>query len=480
MRQSWRKKPAQSTVILCAVGGGCLFIILGIAFIYSFCLPWFRYSVYPLLSDLQQQQTFNNPIPSPEQFIAELFQAIPGIGQVKTRSRTKEIAAVLAASLAQANLNRTAPIHSQDIAAAIAYELSQMQYIELPVNFSHPTFAGMTPDASLPQGINLESGVYQADVFEIPDATLLGDAPLIPITGSQTAQLSVFASQFETFDILPIVYPFGLEVYFGRMQSSGLELPDQPASRSYMLELINTARLTQGLSAVTLDDLASSVAQIHAEEMATGRYLSHWNLQGNGPDIRYNLAGGADKVQENIYSYLRTSGGTPIVIEDWQGELSYAFNFLMSSPHHRDNILAPEHTRVGIGLAYDPSTGEFRVTQEFVNHYIELFDAPHTARPGETLSIKGRISDGATEPLINLAYEAIPDPKTIWELGEVVPYRSAAATIDAFPVLVEPDGSFQAEIILRDLEGLYHVRIWVLLNGDQILATDLVLWVTNP
>jgi len=45
---------------------------------------------------------------------------------------------------------------------------------------------------------------------------------------------------------------------------------------------------------------------------------------------------------------------------------------------------------------------------------------------------------------------------------------------------VNEDGSFQIDVALREFEGMYHIRIWVVVNGIQVLVTDYIVWVTQP
>jgi uncharacterized protein YkwD len=266
----------------------------------------------------------------------------------------------------------------------------------------------------------------------------------------------------------------------GGAEQSTYTLPDQESLRQYMLNLINTARTAANLDAVILDTLATTVSQAHAVEMAANDYLSHWNFQGFGPDMRYNFAGGTDKSQENVYGNVRTYHGEPVAIEDWEHELDKAFAYLLSSSMHRANILAPEHTHVGIGLAYDETSGEFRVVQLFLNRYIMLDNAPHMADTGEALTIRGYLLQDVEEVLINLDYEDFPDEMSLEELRQTIPYRSRAANVDYIYVPVNSDNSFQVDVPLSDEEGLYHVRIWLTIDGDQILATDLIEWATEP
>src|SRR5688572_20007032 len=72
--------------------------------------------------------------------------------------------------------------------------------------------------------------------------------------------------------------------------------------RRELLELVNTERLLAGAAALAEDSLASEVADRHALDMATARFLSHWGSDGRKPYHRYAAAGGFHVVTENVSS----------------------------------------------------------------------------------------------------------------------------------------------------------------------------------
>lgn len=258
----------------------------------------------------------------------------------------------------------------------------------------------------------------------------------------------------------------------------GLRILTDPELVDYFMWLINEERINYGLSSVILDDLAAKTGQAHAAEMAGNGYMSHWNQSGFGPDIRYSLAGGTEWVQENVYSsWQRYDNGTPVPIEDWNSVIKQAHEALMNSPGHRANILNPDHTHVGIGLAYDPKTGEFRVAQEFINRYVELDTMPDQARPGSEITISFRLLNDAAEPVVNLAYEPFPQPLSTDQLNGTSTYSSPAEYVGYFGAEAQSDGSYLAKVKLGNTPGLYHIRIWVKLGAESPQAVDWVAWV---
>lgn len=245
----------------------------------------------------------------------------------------------------------------------------------------------------------------------------------------------------------------------------------------YMMELINRDRQATGLSPVQWDETAARAAKAHAEEMARYVYLSHWNLDGYGPEHRYYFAGGRDAVRENVYAYYqRSSAGAGIPIEDWQKVVEEAEEALMQSAGHRDNILQPSHTHVGIGIGYNPALGEVRIAQEFVDRYITLDSVPEAVRAGDVVEVTGRMLPGASSPLINLAYEPLPTPMSADDLNKTSTYTSRAEVFEALKPQVEGT-RFRATIRFTESErpGLYHIRVWVERGGQPIFAGNAII-----
>jgi uncharacterized protein YkwD len=108
------------------------------------------------------------------------------------------------------------------------------------------------------------------------------------------------------------------------------------------LDLINTARSTNGLSALTLNTQLSSAAQLHSADMACSGSLSHNGSDNSTPASRIAAAGFSASIsRENIYAQPPQYGGNPQAAVDWW----------MSDQIHRDAILNAQVTQVGIGYA---------------------------------------------------------------------------------------------------------------------------------
>jgi uncharacterized protein YkwD len=111
---------------------------------------------------------------------------------------------------------------------------------------------------------------------------------------------------------------------------------------SQTLDLINNARSTNGLSALTLNTQLSSAAQLHSADMACSGILSHTGTDNSTPTSRIAAAGfSASITRENIYAQPPQYGGNAQAAVDWW----------MSDQIHRDAILNAQVTQVGIGYA---------------------------------------------------------------------------------------------------------------------------------
>lgn len=88
-----------------------------------------------------------------------------------------------------------------------------------------------------------------------------------------------------------------------------------------------------------VDERLKRVADAHARDMAERGYLSHVNPEGQTPEGRVRAAGvSALWVGENIYQGYG------------EGTVEQAMSMFMTDPPHRDAILDPRFTRLGVGV----------------------------------------------------------------------------------------------------------------------------------
>jgi uncharacterized protein YkwD len=128
--------------------------------------------------------------------------------------------------------------------------------------------------------------------------------------------------------------------------TGGCTLEKNQAYIDQLLSLINDVRAKNSLPALTLDPHLSAAAQVHSEDMACKNFMDHTGSDGsNWADRVKNQGYKFSYVSENIYA------GDPTFSGDAQG----AFDWWMNSKVHRDNILSPKVTQIGIGFASSPT-----------------------------------------------------------------------------------------------------------------------------
>jgi uncharacterized protein YkwD len=128
----------------------------------------------------------------------------------------------------------------------------------------------------------------------------------------------------------------------GVTPSGGTGSPCRPlrdnAQVSELLFLINQARADAGLPALSLDSRLTAAAQAHSEDMACNNFRGHTGSDGSTISMRVARQGyAAMYVLETIYA---------------GGSARNAFDWWMNDQPHREALLDPNVTELGIGHAY--------------------------------------------------------------------------------------------------------------------------------
>ena len=128
-----------------------------------------------------------------------------------------------------------------------------------------------------------------------------------------------------------------------------------PAARAAVLCIVNAERTARGLPAVRHQDELELAAQRHSDDMVARDYFEHVAPDGSSPGDRIEAAG-YDwwAYGENIAVGFRTPRA---VMEGW-----------MRSPGHCRNVLGPNFTQLGVGVATVAATiggGVGTWTQDF-------------------------------------------------------------------------------------------------------------------
>ncbi len=143
----------------------------------------------------------------------------------------------------------------------------------------------------------------------------------------------------------------------GEDETEKLDLPDvlaiepDPVAERQLYDLVNEERGKVRLAILAWDDRLVPVARAHSVEMFKLKYFSHESPNAGTPFDRLKAAG---------ISYSRAGENLA-----YAQSVSVAHRALMDSPGHRENVLRPEFTRIGIGVINAGAYGRM-VTQLFI------------------------------------------------------------------------------------------------------------------
>lgn len=279
--------------------------------------------------------------------------------------------------------------------------------------------------------------------------------------------------------------------------------------RDEFLRLINRDRVQAGLQPVQLDRFATAVADNYCVEQIRNGTSGHFTTDGEAPYMRYSFAGGNDAVSENAAAW---SANTPFDDRELLDMVRRSERAMMleraPDDGHRRTILDPYATRVGIGLAWQG--GEFRLTQEFVRHYIDWKRAlPRAASVSDAVLCSGRPLPGWDIEAITVHHEPLPQPMLASAANDITSYslpanrhvyrprlptrftQTANGTIEEVRVTysdgrrgdfpISANGSFAFVIPFSEGPGVYTVVVWVRPHGGQepIAATDVSIRVSD-
>jgi uncharacterized protein YkwD len=170
------------------------------------------------------------------------------------------------------------------------------------------------------------------------------------------AQLARFQPELEAFTGRLGGSPL-LVTRIGEDQTEQLDLPDDlelspdPVAERQLFDLVNEERTQRGFAALAWDERLVPVSRAHSEEMFKLKYFSHDSPVAGTPFDRLKAAG---------VTYSRAGENLAFA-----QSVAVAHRALMDSPGHRENILRPEFTRIGIGVISAGAYGRI-VTELFL------------------------------------------------------------------------------------------------------------------
>jgi hypothetical protein len=232
------------------------------------------------------------------------------------------------------------------------------------------------------------------------------------------------------------------------------------------LSIINLSRKRFNAQEVKLDILASRVANKQCREAAEHGYLSHWNLAGEKPYMRYAFAGGKDHISENAFAETNS--------EDYNTAVNVAAD-LMKAGHgsfmrerapydgHKQNVINKTHNYVGLG--YYINGGQFRYDEEYIDRYIDFIYVPGDLEINESGTLTVDTKGKSFLFFITIYREDIPEPMSVSQLSETSSYGDF--TDEVFANLAPWDlKKFRHENIYTiplkfQKDGIYYLHIYL-------------------
>ena len=201
-----------------------------------------------------------------------------------------------------------------------------------------------------------------------------------------------------------------------------------------IVELTNEERVTQNLGNLTRNPVLDEAARLKAMHMRAEGYFDHWSPEGVSPWFWFDQAG---------YNYVHAGENLAIYFDESE-DVVQAW---MESPLHKENILRPEYTEIGVAAIEGEYEGYDTV---FI---VQLFGTPAVpqivagaTQPATAITTRTTVLAAEEEPTPVPEIPAVTtvqpeEPMVAPSADDVTPERVADVSIvDATPeeVLEEP------------------------------------------
>lgn len=179
------------------------------------------------------------------------------------------------------------------------------------------------------------------------------------------------------------------------------------ADEQYMLNLVNKERRLNGLNALEVNPKLTYMARRYSQEMITNNFFSHTSpVSGELLDrvIASGVSDGWLLAGENL-------AGAPTVKAAFQG--------LMNSPSHKENMLEAKYTHVGIGAVDGGDYGKM-FTQEFIAYPKNLFFVSNDPNYDLLIYINDKLLYSDPPSFIRQGRALVPVRRLFEELGATI------------------------------------------------------------
>ena len=232
----------------------------------------------------------------------------------------------------------------------------------------------------------------------------------------------------------------------------GSATPDIPAVERNITEMTNVLRAGRKLGEVRLNAQLTAAARAYAQFLANSQTFSH-TADGREAGDRITAAGYPwCLVGENLASHLDSRGFqsrdlAKKAVEGW-----------LNSPGHRDNMLAPNITETGVGVAVAPNEHPKYIAVQLFARPKSLsyeFQISNSARQPVTYSFGGEAHDLA--PGTAVQHEScVPGPLSFDKLGgKALPVSARFEASGGTVYVVKPD---KTKGLVVEIEALQKVE----------------------
>ena len=256
---------------------------------------------------------------------------------------------------------------------------------------------------------------------------------------------------------------------------------DEEPAKDAALKLVNEARAGAKLGELELHGVASSIADLHCQEMAEKGFVSHWGLNGFKPYQRYAANGLRHHVVELVWGQ---DGSFTVDAETAVKMVGEAFRAIHGDGAAAEaaTMLDAKHTHLGVGVCLTP--GAFRYVECYIDVYVELDES---SCPMELLSseltVAGAVLDASYGPYCALVYY---DPLPVALAAEEIAAKfegacadfsdEKVATVWPWEFVFRDDGTFSVPLVLPAAEGggdaprpgTYYLQLYVRGSPDEI------------
>ena len=191
--------------------------------------------------------------------------------------------------------------------------------------------------------------------------------------------------------------------------------PVSPAMTAWLAQ-VNADRLSNGASAVQLDDMLTIAAFDHAADMTTLDYFAHFDADGFAPTTRSLLLGsmlmGAENIAEGYSTWATAEQAFMAEKSSLPNQVASDCPTYDSLAGHYCNIVWPSHNWVGLAIALK-SGSYVTYDQEFGDLY--GFYDPTVLGPEPPVGIQATLSFSGTggQPVLYYNLDAMANPVPI-------------------------------------------------------------------